>query len=273
MGEALRCAQAPALSGRGQKQILGFVKDDRKKRKSSGPKWRLLPARLEQARGALMYTFVVEEPPLALHAAAVSGEGAVGADDAMAGNDYADGVGAIRGADGADRVGFADAPGEFAIRDGSAAGDVAESAPDGALKVRTGGFYGDVVDCVEVAGEVAGESAGEAVGIARGAEFDAYGCVTTPRTRTCAWGPRRVVAGEDRLEVAIIFSEESTAEIAFVVGDDLQVADGGGEVIEVEVQGTRWDLESRHCSQDHFASNHDERQWQSSMEGRFLPNS
>jgi hypothetical protein len=271
VGEALRCAQAPALSGRVEKQILGFAKDDRKKSKSSGPKRRLMPARLEQARGVLVCSFVVEEPALAVHAAAISGERAVGPDDAMAGNDYADGVGAIRGADGADRIRLADSPGEFAVRDGGAAGDVAESAPDGALKVGAGGFYGDVVDGVEVAGEVAGEGAGETVRVARGAEFDS--CVTTPRTMTFPWGPRRVVAGEDRLEVAIIFSEESSAEIAFVVGDDLQVADGSGEVIEVEVQGTRWDLESRHCSQDHFASNHDERQWQSSMEGRFLPNS
>ena len=54
---------------------------------------------------------VGEQPLFAMEAAAVAGERAVGADDAMAGHDDADGIGTIRETDGADGAGTADALG------------------------------------------------------------------------------------------------------------------------------------------------------------------
>src|SRR3954447_7579384 len=58
-----------------------------------------------------------EQEPLAVQAAAVARELAVGADDAVAGDDDRDGVAAVRGADGAWCVGRAHTPGDFAIGD------------------------------------------------------------------------------------------------------------------------------------------------------------
>lgn len=97
---------------------------------------------------------VGEEPALAVDAAAVAGEGAVGADDAMAGDDDADRIRAIREADGADGFGAADALGELAVGDGRAAGDLAEGEPDFALEGSAKGGDGEGVDGGEIAVEV-----------------------------------------------------------------------------------------------------------------------
>src|ERR1700680_5041910 len=77
------------------------------------------------AGGAL----VREQPALAVDAAAIAGQGAVGTDDAVAGYDDADRVGAVGEADGPHRPRPADAPRELAIGNRRAAGDVAQRAP------------------------------------------------------------------------------------------------------------------------------------------------
>ena len=79
----------------------------------------------------------------------------------MAWHDDADGVGAIRQADGADSAGAADALGELTIADGFGCGNLAQSAPDFALEGGAGGGGGDVVDGVNVSVEIAGEARGE----------------------------------------------------------------------------------------------------------------
>jgi hypothetical protein len=71
---------------------------------------------------------------LARDAAAIAGERRIGADDPMAGNDNADGVGPVGHADRAHRLGAAKLRGEAAIGRGCAYGDGAQSRPDLALK-------------------------------------------------------------------------------------------------------------------------------------------
>ena len=72
----------------------------------------------------------------------------------MAGHDDADGICAIRQADGADGAGTTDAPCEPAVADGFGRGDFAQGAPDFALKRGARGGGGDVVDGVDVSVEV-----------------------------------------------------------------------------------------------------------------------
>src|SRR5262245_24431876 len=83
--------------------------------------------------------FVGEQPSLALDAAAVAGERAVGADDAVAGHNDADGIVAIGMAGGAYRRLAADPASEVGIADGRSAGDCAQGLPDPALEVGAAG--------------------------------------------------------------------------------------------------------------------------------------
>src|ERR1700730_14507355 len=85
-------------------------------------------------------TFMFEEPLLAFHTAAVAGEGAVGSDDAVTGNDDSDGIGAVGETDGADWGGAADAAGELAVGGGGAERNLSQSLPYLTLKGRAVGF-------------------------------------------------------------------------------------------------------------------------------------
>jgi len=80
---------------------------------------------------------VREQPALALDAAAVAGETAVGADDAMARHDDPDRVVTVRESNRARCVRRTDATRQFAIRRGGAELHIEQRAPHGALKVRT----------------------------------------------------------------------------------------------------------------------------------------
>ena len=91
--------------------------------------------------------FVFQEPSLAFHAAAVSGEGTVSADDAVTGNDDSYGIGAIRKTDRPDCGWAADAIGKFAVGDGGAERNLSQSLPYLTLKGRAVGFDGQVIDC------------------------------------------------------------------------------------------------------------------------------
>jgi len=109
----------------------------------------------EQAKLA---AFEGEELFLDRQAAAVAGEFAVAADDAMAGDDDGDGIGSIGEADGARGFGIADAAGEFAVGDGLAVGNVAEQLPDFLLKGRALGSEREV-EGFEFTAEVGAELA------------------------------------------------------------------------------------------------------------------
>jgi hypothetical protein len=173
---------------------------------------------------------MVEEPAFAFDAAAVAGERAVGADDAVTWKDDGDGIGSIGSADGTDGGRVADLLRQFAVREGSTAGDGPESAPDFALKLRAAGFYGQVIDGVEIPCEVAGDGVGEAVRIGGGLEMEFA---------------RSILIGEMTMDGVFVFCEEGEAQGADFVGDEHHLANGGREPVEEEVQGgSHWKLQS-----------------------------
>ncbi len=86
------------------------------------------------ARGA----FQVEKAALEVLAEGKAGEGAVGADDAMAGNDHAGGVGGIGAADGASGEGRSQLRGELAVGARFTERNSAEGGPDAELEGRAG---------------------------------------------------------------------------------------------------------------------------------------
>src|SRR5262245_63535246 len=73
--------------------------------------------------------FMGEQPPFPVEAAAVSRELSVGSDDAMAGDDDGDGVGAVGRADGSHRCRFANALRQLAVGDGRSGWDSALGLP------------------------------------------------------------------------------------------------------------------------------------------------
>src|SRR5687768_9172634 len=83
------------------------------------------------------FPLVVEQPFLAPQAAAVAAEGAVGANDAVAGDDEAKHVRPIGTAHGALGVGDAELPGHPAVRARFASGDGAQEVPGPALEFRS----------------------------------------------------------------------------------------------------------------------------------------
>src|SRR5947209_822584 len=80
----------------------------------------------------------VEQPALAVDAAAVPGQLAVAADDAVAGNDDGDRVLAVGQPDGAAGFGVADPLGQLAVGDGLAVGNVCKCLPYPPLEQRAG---------------------------------------------------------------------------------------------------------------------------------------
>src|SRR4051794_24471084 len=73
---------------------------------------------------------VLEQPALALEAAAIIGEVPVDADEAVAGHDDRQRIGAVGGADGASRLRSAKPLGESPVAEGPAGSDPAKSSPD-----------------------------------------------------------------------------------------------------------------------------------------------
>jgi len=167
----------------------------------------------------LMLGFVLQQPGLALEAAAVASEGAVRADDTMAGDDDADGVLAVGEADAAYGGGVADSGGELGVSDGRAGGDLLEGGPDLALEEGSGGLHGDVSEGGGVAGEVLVERVFERGGRGGWGEVDC-GC--------------SVVEAEEAVHAGLVLGPVEGAEMAFGVGDEEGLADGGGEAVEEE---------------------------------------
>ncbi len=85
-----------------------------------------------------------QEPAFAPQAAGISGEGAVAADNAVAGNDDGQFVFAVGGAYGPDAFRVADAVRQLQVRDGMAERDVQELLPYGLLEVGTGLLQGQL---------------------------------------------------------------------------------------------------------------------------------
>src|SRR4051812_39643725 len=101
---------------------------------------RLLALFEQRQRG--VFGFVLQEPALAREAAGVAGERAVGADDAVAGDDDADRVQVIGEADGPGAIWVADVFRLLAIGARFACRDAAECGPGTLLIGRAVGFYG-----------------------------------------------------------------------------------------------------------------------------------
>lgn len=108
---------------------------------------------------------MLQEPALALQSAAVAGERAICSDHAMAGDDDADGVGAVRETNGSDGVGPVDLAGQLSIRDRGALGDLPQFLPDAALEFRAARLGWDLVDRIDIAREVAIHFVAEAMRI------------------------------------------------------------------------------------------------------------
>ena len=162
-----------------------------------------------------MSPLVFEEPALAVKAATVAGERTVGADDAMAGDDDADGIRAVRETDRPDCFWAADTPCEFAVGDGGAEGDLPERLPYLTLEGCPVGFCGQAVDGGEIAGEIVANSFGETARVASRGEcessFSVAGSIVQAKGVLCA----RIVIGP-----------VDGAEVSFAVSDDDHLADG-----------------------------------------------
>src|SRR5579863_3186055 len=90
--------------------------------------------RRRRARSGALAAFEVEQETLELEAAAVAGERAVGADDAVAGDDHGDRVAPVGAADGAACRGASDRLGDLGVGPGLAVGDGDQGLPDAALE-------------------------------------------------------------------------------------------------------------------------------------------
>src|SRR5262249_32620354 len=97
---------------------------------------------------------VLQQPALAVEAAAIAGERAVLADHAVAGHDDRDRIAAVDHADRAHRVGTADGLCELAVAPGGAGRNPAQRRPYLPLEHRAAAVDGNVVESREVAAEI-----------------------------------------------------------------------------------------------------------------------
>src|SRR5215469_8185400 len=124
--------------------------------RSAGKGFAKVPGRTSE-QGELA-AFEGEEFLLDREASAVSGEFAAAADDAVAGDDDRDGIGAVGQAYGTRCVGVADASGKFPVGDGFSVRDAAETLPDGLLERRALRGEGEV-EGFKLPGEVGAQLA------------------------------------------------------------------------------------------------------------------
>ena len=101
-----------------------------------------------------MTRFVGQEPPLVLQAAAISSEGAIRTDDAMAGDDNRNRVGTIRGADRPAGALAPDERRELSVGRGAPGRDGPERFPHFLLERGAASDNGNVIDGMEVTLEV-----------------------------------------------------------------------------------------------------------------------
>jgi len=82
--------------------------------------------------------FEFKQIPLFIQAASIAGNAAVFADDAMAGNDDAQGISTGVGSSGTNSLGLASFVGEIGVRDRFSIGDERDLPPDSFLKIGSG---------------------------------------------------------------------------------------------------------------------------------------
>ena len=175
---------------------------------------------------------MTEQPFFAGKAAAVAGQRAVGADDAVTRDDDTDGIGAIGEAYGANRGRTADSRGELGVGDCAAAGNGAQSRPHFFLKRCAEGVDGEIVDGFEIAFEVAADGLAEAVGVGSGLQ-------------RVASGP--VLFAQVLEEFSFGVGPRGRAERAVLVGDDEHFADGRREAIDEQCEGLLFVRRRRFC--------------------------
>ena len=157
--------------------------------------------RLEQTS-----SFVPQQPFLAAKSAAIAGETAVSADDAVAGDDDGHGVGAIRCAYSAHSGGQPDLPRQLAVRRCAAGFYTPKRVPDALLKVRSVHFDGYVVQRVEVPSEITEQRPGSSPWIRRPAD----GFIRIPLREHCAHGALiRVEMQQARLPLPRHYSQRA----------------------------------------------------------------
>src|SRR5690348_9813096 len=83
--------------------------------------------------------FTREQSAFPIQSSAKTADFSMRRQNAMAGHEHRDRVRPARAADGADRPGFANSPGDFAVAFRLAEGDFPEFGPDGPLKFRAAG--------------------------------------------------------------------------------------------------------------------------------------
>lgn len=160
---------------------------------------------------------MLQEPALALHAAAVAGEGAVGSDDAVARDNDADGVGAVGQSYRPDCGGAADSFGEFGVGERGTVGDFSQRAPYLALEGGACCLHGQIVDDGEIAGEVAADFVGEPAGVLFWLEGESS---------------LSVEALEEPEHARVVVGPIDGAEVTIVVGGEDQLPDGGIDSVE-----------------------------------------
>lgn len=164
---------------------------------------------------------MVEEPAFALDAAAVSGERSIGSDDAVAGHNDRDRIGAVGCAYGSHGIGMADLRGELAVGGRFSAGNGAEGAPHLLLKGCAAGVDLEVIDCVQVAGEVACESFGQAVWVSLELEIKLANAVAI---------------GQVAVDRVVVLGEEEQAQFAVVTRNKNHLANWGGQTVEHKME-------------------------------------
>src|SRR5437660_5640870 len=167
---------------------------------------------------------MLQEPLLAAEPAAIAGQAAVRADDAVAGHDDADRVLAVGQADCAHRLGLADAAGQFGVADRAAALDARQRPPHAFLEGGARGLHRQRFDHLEVSVEIAPHGARQPAGVARGLQGIA---------------PLAVLAIEQLLHAGFVVGPVDGAQIAVAIGDDDQLADRGGDAVDQEFKHVR----------------------------------
>ena len=173
-------------------------------------------ARLD-CSGTVVPPFMGDQPAFAVEAAAIAGQGRVGADHPVAGHNDGDRVGAVGEPDGAAGGGAADALGEVAVADRRAGRDAAQFGPDLALERCAAGLHRQTVECGEIAVEIGLEYGTGRSGVSGGRE--GIGAVMQP---------------QQAMQAGLVVVEVERAE-GGAVGDEQDRADRRGQTAQQQV--------------------------------------
>ena len=158
-----------------------------------------------------------EQPTLSRQAAAISGQLAARANDAVTGNYDSDRIGAIGETDGALRVWLAEARGELAIRAGPRRRYLRQRGPDRLLKWRTRCRPAYRSQRFQIAGEIGLESFGDA-----------------PRRGPSLQAHRAIVEAKQLKHALLVVFEIERSQNARIVEHQLDRADRRGHSTQAE---------------------------------------